>query len=193
MYLVRHNCTSGNQCADCPCSCSATSETGFWLNDRSSICGRDGTGMCLTPNTSRTALCTNPSLVHWKTVVLSLGSKCSGNVKLCTSKYVWLMMSLLWWRALQQMLREHRRFKSYCATLCWRWLVFPFFREMEHRWKANDRGKQSTRRKTCHSATSLTTNPTWTKQGSNSGLCGERPATNRLSHGMTLRFDYCWG
>jgi hypothetical protein len=42
---------------------------------------------------------------------------------------------------------------------------------------------QSTRRKTCPSATLSTTNPTWTDPGSNPGLRGERPATNRLSHG----------
>jgi hypothetical protein len=40
-----------------------------------------------------------------------------------------------------------------------------------------------TREKTCPSATLSTTNPTWTDPGSNSGLRGERPATNRLSHG----------
>jgi hypothetical protein len=32
-------------------------------------------------------------------------------------------------------------------------------------------------------ATLSTTNPTWTDPGSNPGLRGERPATNRLSHG----------
>ena len=40
----------------------------------------------------------------------------------------------------------------------------------------------STRRKTCPSATLSTRNPTWTDPGSNPGLRGERPATNRLSH-----------
>jgi hypothetical protein len=33
------------------------------------------------------------------------------------------------------------------------------------------------------SATLSTTNPTWIDPGSNPGLRGERPATNRLSHG----------
>jgi hypothetical protein len=42
---------------------------------------------------------------------------------------------------------------------------------------------RSTRRKTCPSATLSTTNLTWTDPGSNPGLRGERPATNRLSHG----------
>ena len=37
--------------------------------------------------------------------------------------------------------------------------------------------------KTCPSATLSTTNPTWTDAGSNPGLRGQRPATNRLSHG----------
>jgi hypothetical protein len=41
---------------------------------------------------------------------------------------------------------------------------------------------RSTRGKTYPSATLSTTNPTWTDPGSNPGLCGERPATNRLSH-----------
>jgi hypothetical protein len=40
-----------------------------------------------------------------------------------------------------------------------------------------------TRRKTCPSATLSTTNPTWTDQGANPGLLGDRPATNDLSHG----------
>jgi hypothetical protein len=33
---------------------------------------------------------------------------------------------------------------------------------------------------------STTTSPTWTEPESNSGLRGERPATNRLSHGTTF-------
>jgi hypothetical protein len=54
---------------------------------------------------------------------------------------------------------------------------------MEHQWNEIDRGKPTTRRKTCPSATLSTTNLTWTYLGSNPGLRGERPATNRLSHG----------
>jgi hypothetical protein len=54
--------------------------------------------------------------------------------------------------------------------------------------------KRSTLGKTCPSATLSTTNPTWTDPGSNPGLRGERPATNRLSHGTasvnTLRLPY---
>jgi hypothetical protein len=42
---------------------------------------------------------------------------------------------------------------------------------------------RSTRGKTCSSATLSTTNPAWTDPGSNPGLRGERPATNRLSLG----------
>jgi hypothetical protein len=38
---------------------------------------------------------------------------------------------------------------------------------MEHQWKEIDRGKPTTRRKTCPSATLSTTNPTWTDPGSN--------------------------
>jgi hypothetical protein len=34
-----------------------------------------------------------------------------------------------------------------------------------------------------------TTNPTWTDPGSNPGLRGERPATNRLSHGTALHYS----
>jgi hypothetical protein len=54
---------------------------------------------------------------------------------------------------------------------------------MEHQWNEIDREKPTTRRKTCPSATLSTTNPTWTDPGSNPGLSGERPASNRLSHG----------
>jgi hypothetical protein len=47
---------------------------------------------------------------------------------------------------------------------------------------------RSTRGKTCPSATLSTTVPTWTDPGSNLDLCGERPATNRLSHGTASTF-----
>jgi hypothetical protein len=39
---------------------------------------------------------------------------------------------------------------------------------MEHQWNEIDRGKPTTRRKTCPNATMSTTNPTWTDPG----LCG---------------------
>jgi hypothetical protein len=42
---------------------------------------------------------------------------------------------------------------------------------------------RSIRGKNCPSATLSTKNPTWIDPGSNPGLSGERPATNRLSHG----------
>jgi hypothetical protein len=42
---------------------------------------------------------------------------------------------------------------------------------------------RNTGRKTCPSATLSTTNPTWTDPG----LRGERPATNRLSHGTAQK------
>jgi hypothetical protein len=45
---------------------------------------------------------------------------------------------------------------------------------------------RSTRGKTCPSATSSTTNPTWTNLGSNPNLRGERPATNRLTHDTAI-------
>jgi hypothetical protein len=40
--------------------------------------------------------------------------------------------------------------------------------------------------KNCPIAALSTTNPTWTDPGSNTGLRGERPANNRLSHGTAL-------
>jgi hypothetical protein len=46
---------------------------------------------------------------------------------------------------------------------------------------------QSTRGKTCPNATLSTTNLTWTDLGSNPGLRGESPATNRVSHGTALK------
>jgi hypothetical protein len=49
---------------------------------------------------------------------------------------------------------------------------------------------RSTRGKTCPSATLSTSNLTWTDQGSNPALRSERPATNRLSHGMAVTILY---
>jgi hypothetical protein len=60
---------------------------------------------------------------------------------------------------------------------------FSFFRIMEHRWNEVDREKPKYSGKTSPSASLSTTNPTGAVIGWNSGLRGERPATNRLSHG----------
>jgi hypothetical protein len=43
------------------------------------------------------------------------------------------------------------------------------------------------RRKTCPSATMSTTNPTWINPNAKQDLRVERPATNRLSHGMAKK------
>jgi hypothetical protein len=71
------------------------------------------------------------------------------------------------------MLRTHRSLEAYCGTPVMKIIFFSFFQVMEHRWNETDREK------TCPSAT----NPTWADPGSNPGLRGVRPATNRLSHG----------
>jgi hypothetical protein len=85
----------------------------------------------------------------------------------------------------QQMLRTHRSLKAYCATPVMK--ISSFFYQvlqlMEHQWNEIDRGKPTTWRKTCHSATLSTTNPTWADPGSNPGLRAVRPVTSRLSHG----------
>jgi hypothetical protein len=49
---------------------------------------------------------------------------------------------------------------------------------------------RSTRGKTCPSVTLSTINPTRTDPGSNPGLRGGRPATNRLSHGTVNNHSY---
>jgi hypothetical protein len=84
------------------------------------------------------------------------------------------------------MLRTHRSLEAYCATMWWRCLVFSFLLIMEHRGVKLTGENRSTREKTCPSSSLSTTNPTWIDPGSNLGLRGERPATNRLSHGTTL-------
>jgi hypothetical protein len=61
---------------------------------------------------------------------------------------------------------------------------FSFFQVMAHRWNEIDRGNPKySGKKTCPSATLSTKISTWTDPGSNPGLRGGRPATNRLSHG----------
>ena len=52
---------------------------------------------------------------------------------------------------------------------------------MEHWCNNPDSGSRSAQSKTCPGATLSTTHLTWTGEGSNPGLCGERPATNVLS------------
>jgi len=55
---------------------------------------------------------------------------------------------------------------------------------MEHWCNNPDCGSGSAQRKTCLGATLSTTHLAWTGKGSNTGLCGERPETNILSHDM---------
>jgi hypothetical protein len=45
------------------------------------------------------------------------------------------------WLFLRAPQQAHRILEAYYATLRWRWLVFPFFLVMEHRWNETDRGK----------------------------------------------------
>jgi len=68
---------------------------------------------------------------------------------------------------------------------------------VDYLWNGTDRRKKSTLRKTCPSATLSTINLTWTDLGSNPGLRGERPATNRLSlttaySKMQINLNYIW-
>jgi hypothetical protein len=83
------------------------------------------------------------------------------------------------------MLRTHRSLKASCATPVMKMSSFFYqvLQIMEHQWNEIDRGKPTTRRKTCPSVTLPTASLTWTDPGSKPGLRGERPATNRLSHG----------
>jgi hypothetical protein len=57
-------------------------------------------------------------------------------------------------------------------------------------WNGIDGGNRRTRRKICPSATLSATNPTWTEPGKNTGLHGERHATNGLSHGTASHVFY---
>jgi hypothetical protein len=57
---------------------------------------------------------------------------------------------------------------------------------VQHWWNDTDRGKnRSTRRKACSNAHFVHQNFTWIGLGSNPGLRGETPATDRLSYGVT--------
>jgi hypothetical protein len=55
---------------------------------------------------------------------------------------------------------------------------------MGHQWNDTDKEKSKDLEQTHPTATLSTTNPTRTDLGVNLGLHGEKPATNRLSHGM---------
>jgi hypothetical protein len=80
------------------------------------------------------------------------------------------------------MLRTHRSLKASSATPVMKMNCSfnQVLQIMEQQWNEIDRGKPITRRKTCPSATLSTTILTRTDPVSNSGLRGERPATNRL-------------
>jgi hypothetical protein len=54
-------------------------------------------------------------------------------------------------------------------------------------WNGDWQGKPKYSEKTCPSAIVSTTNPTWPDPGANSGRCGGKPATNRLSYDAALR------
>jgi hypothetical protein len=70
--------------------------------------------------------------------------------------------------------------QAYCSSPRW-------YMSMEsHGGMIMTGGNRTTRRKTCPSAISSTTKPTWTDPGAKLGHYCERPATNRLSHDTTL-------
>jgi hypothetical protein len=69
---------------------------------------------------------------------------------------------------------------AYCSFLWWYVGVMSWWNDF-HR-----RKNEKCWEKTCPSATLSTTNPTWIDQGANLGLCGRRPVTNCLSHGMAF-------
>jgi hypothetical protein len=59
---------------------------------------------------------------------------------------------------------------------------------MEQWWNDIFAGETEVLGENLPSATLFTTNPTWIDPGANPGLRGERPATNRLSHGTAFIF-----
>jgi hypothetical protein len=65
---------------------------------------------------------------------------------------------------------------------------------MEHRWNEIDRGKPkySGRGGTYPSAALSAANSIWIDPGSNPGLRGGRPVTNRLSHGTLFYYITCF-
>jgi hypothetical protein len=60
-------------------------------------------------------------------------------------------------------------------------------------WNEDLHGKPKYSEKTCPNATSSTTNPTWLDPGSNPGLRGGKPATNRFSYGSALSLPSLMG
>jgi hypothetical protein len=60
-------------------------------------------------------------------------------------------------------------------------------KKMGQWWNDTDRGKPKNLEKNLSQcATLFTTNPTWTGPGANPDLHGEKPVTNRLSHGKDM-------
>jgi hypothetical protein len=57
---------------------------------------------------------------------------------------------------------------------------------MEYRWNETDRGKPKFSGRNLPQCHFVYHKPIWTDPGSNPGLRGERPATNRLSHGTAM-------
>jgi hypothetical protein len=61
---------------------------------------------------------------------------------------------------------------------------------VEHGWIYSDRENPKYARETGLSATLSTTSLTWIDVGSNTGPRSEKPISNRLSHGTTVRADF---
>jgi hypothetical protein len=73
-----------------------------------------------------------------------------------------------------------------------RFFCFFHFKGAPMEWNWQGKTEVLGGKKTCPSVTFSTTNPTWTEPGSNPGFRGERPATNRLSHGSARPALLLW-
>jgi hypothetical protein len=131
---------------------------------------------------------------YWRLWEYEACLKCRGWM-LMTLQLIWEILGLILDPEIDYFLKFVRWDFGYCSHY---WPIIPAPDDRlewswRNWWNEDWQGKPKYSEKTCPSASLSTTNSTWRDPSLNLGHHGGKPATNRLSYGVALRFIILMG